>query len=148
MVKHLPTMWKTQVLSLGREDPLEKEMATHSSTLAWKIPWMEDSSRPQFMGPQRVRHDWATSLFFYRGGVLKSNRLQVSNTLGPFGPSIPKSGEGFWVSSWPFLGKTVIAPCLDFCTTLLTSLPGCFLHIQLPPALWLQSSTCPPEESF
>ena len=42
MVKHLPTMWETQVRSLGWEDPLEKEMATHSSTLAWKIPWTEE----------------------------------------------------------------------------------------------------------
>ena len=41
-VKHLPAMQKTQVQSLGQEDPLEKEMATHSSTLAWKIPWMEE----------------------------------------------------------------------------------------------------------
>ena len=42
MVKHLPAMWETQVRSLGRENPLEKEMATHSSTLVWKIPWMEE----------------------------------------------------------------------------------------------------------
>ena len=42
MVKHLPAMGETQVQSLGQEDPLEKEMATHSSTLAWKIPWMEE----------------------------------------------------------------------------------------------------------
>jgi len=42
MVRHLPTMWETQVLSLGWEEPLEKEMATHSSTLAWKIPCMEE----------------------------------------------------------------------------------------------------------
>ena len=56
MVKCLPTMWETQVQSLGREDPLGKEMATHSSTLAWKI-WMEDPGRLQFMGSQRVRHD-------------------------------------------------------------------------------------------
>ena len=42
MVNSLPAMWETQVLSLGEEDPLEKEMATHSSTLAWKIPWMEE----------------------------------------------------------------------------------------------------------
>ena len=42
MVKLLPTMWETWVQFLGREDPLEKEMATHSSTLAWKIPWMEE----------------------------------------------------------------------------------------------------------
>ena len=52
----------TQVQSLGWEDPLEKEMATHSSTLAWKIPWTEEPGRLQPMGLQRVRHDWATSL--------------------------------------------------------------------------------------
>ena len=57
MVKHLSTMWETQVRSLGWEDPLEKEMATHSSTLAWKIPWMEETDRLQSMGLQRVRHD-------------------------------------------------------------------------------------------
>ena len=56
MVKHLPTMQETQVLSLGQEDPLEKEMATHSSTLAWKIPWMEERGRLQSMGSQRVGH--------------------------------------------------------------------------------------------
>ena len=57
MVKRLPTMQETQVQSLGREDPLEKEMATHSSTLAWKIPWTEEPRRLQSMGSQRVRHD-------------------------------------------------------------------------------------------
>ena len=55
-VEHLPTMWETQVLSLGQEDPLEKEMATHSSTLAWKIPWTEGSGGLQSMGSQRVGH--------------------------------------------------------------------------------------------
>ena len=57
MVKHLPTMWDTWVQFLGQEDPLEKEMATHSSTLAWKIPWTEEPGRLQSMGLQRVRHD-------------------------------------------------------------------------------------------
>ena len=57
MVKHLPTMQETQVQSLGREDPLEKEMATHSSTLAWKTPQMEEPGRLQSTGSQRVRHD-------------------------------------------------------------------------------------------
>ena len=57
MVKHLPTMWETQVRSLGQEDGLEKEMATHLSTLAWKIPWMEERGRLQSMGSQRVGHD-------------------------------------------------------------------------------------------
>ena len=56
-VKHLPAMWETWVQSLGQEDSLEKEMATHSSTLAWKIPWMEDPGRLQFMGLQRVGHN-------------------------------------------------------------------------------------------
>ena len=50
MVKHLPTMWETGVQSLGQEDPLEKEMATHSSTLAWKILWTEEHGRLQSMG--------------------------------------------------------------------------------------------------
>ena len=57
MVKSLPTMQETQVRSLGREDPLEKEMATHSSTLAWKIPWTEEPGRLQSMRSQRVGHD-------------------------------------------------------------------------------------------
>ena len=56
-IKHLPTMWKTRVQSLGWEDCLEKEMATHSSILAWKIPWMEEPGRLQSMGSQRVGHD-------------------------------------------------------------------------------------------
>ena len=57
MVKRLPTMQETQVQSLGWEDPLEKEMATHSSILVWKIPWMEDPVRLQSMGSQRVGHN-------------------------------------------------------------------------------------------
>ena len=56
-VKHLPTMWETWVRFLSQEDHLEKEMATHSSTLAWKIPWMEEPGRLQSMGSQRVGHD-------------------------------------------------------------------------------------------
>jgi len=56
-VKRLPTLWETWVQTLGREDPLEKEMATHSSTLAWKIPWTEKLGRLQSMGSQRVGHD-------------------------------------------------------------------------------------------
>ena len=56
-VKRLPTVQETRVRSLGWEDPLEKEMAIHSSTLAWKIPWTEESGRLQSMGSQRVRHD-------------------------------------------------------------------------------------------
>ena len=57
VLKRLPAMQETQVRSLGWEDPLEKEMATHSSTLAWKIPWTEEPGRLQSMGSQRVGHD-------------------------------------------------------------------------------------------
>ena len=57
MVKCLPAMWETWVRSLGGEDPLEKEMATHSSTLAQNIPWAEEPGRLQSMGLQRVGHD-------------------------------------------------------------------------------------------
>ena len=56
-VKRLPAMRETQVRFLGQEDPLEKEMAIHSSTLAWKIPWTEEPDRLQSMGSQRVGHD-------------------------------------------------------------------------------------------
>ena len=62
MVKHLPAVRETGVWSLGQEDPLEKAVATHSSTLAWKISWTEEAGRLQSMGLQRVGHDWATSL--------------------------------------------------------------------------------------
>ena len=64
-VKNLPVTWKTWVWSLGWEDPLEKDMAPHSSTLAWRIPWMEEPGRLQSMRSRRVGHDWVTSLSAY-----------------------------------------------------------------------------------
>ena len=64
MVKNLPALQETQVLSLGWEDPLEKGMATHCSILAWKIPWTEEPSRLWSMGLQRVERDQATNTFF------------------------------------------------------------------------------------
>ena len=59
-VKNLPAMWETWIWSLGLEDPLEKEMAIHSSILAWIIPWTEEPGRLQSMGSQGVGHNWAT----------------------------------------------------------------------------------------
>ena len=67
----LPTMWETWVQSLGWEDPPEKEMAPHSSTLAWEIPWTKETGRLQSMGSQKVEHDWETLL---------SNRVQAYYT--------------------------------------------------------------------
>ena len=63
-VKNQPAIQETQVQSLGREDPLEKEMATHSSILVWKIPWMEEPGSLQSMSSQRVGHDRVTSQMF------------------------------------------------------------------------------------
>ena len=60
MVKNLFAMQETRVQSLGQEDPLEKEMATHSSILAWETPWTEEPGGLQTMGSQKVWHSWAT----------------------------------------------------------------------------------------
>ena len=65
MVKNLPAMRETRVQSLGWEDPLKKEMATHSSILAWRIPWTKEPGRLQSKGSQRVRQDWATNTFTF-----------------------------------------------------------------------------------
>ena len=61
VVKNLPAMQETWVLSLGREDPLEEEMATHSRILDWEISWTEEPGRVQSMGSQRIGHDWMTN---------------------------------------------------------------------------------------
>ena len=73
-------MRKTRVQSLDREDSLEKEMATHSSILAWRISWTEEPGRLQSTGSQRVRHDWVTSLHFFTSAVLTSHKI-VPNML-------------------------------------------------------------------
>ena len=107
-VKCLPTMREIQVQSLGREDPLEKELATHSRTLAWKIPWMEEPGGLQSMGSQRVRHDWATSLHFldisiYSGGtrlvvIHLTDQTPVSLTLPPGFAQHPNHVGTKWVT--------------------------------------------------
>ena len=63
-LKRLPPRWETRVQSLGQEDSLEKEMVTHSSILAWRIPWTEKPGRLQSIGSQRVGHDWVTSFTY------------------------------------------------------------------------------------
>ena len=80
MVKRLPAVQKIRIQSLGREDPLQKEMATHSSTLAWKIPWTEEPGRIQSMGSQRVRHDRMTSPMEIVVQTKKSVLVELDNT--------------------------------------------------------------------
>ena len=106
MFKHRLNNWvqKTRVWSLGQEDPLEKEMATHPSILAWRISWTEEPGR--FMGLQRVRHDWATntSLLFTKKDSFRFWDYTVSERIFLFwlctacGIKVPRPG----IKPWPF----------------------------------------------
>ena len=97
-VKRLAAVWETQVQFLVWEDPLEKAMATHSSTLAWKIPWTEEPGRLQSMGSLRVRHDWATSLSLFLSctGEGNGNPLQCSCLENP------RDGGAWWATYSPW----------------------------------------------
>ena len=98
MVKCLPAMRETRVRFLGREDILEKEMAIHSSTLAWKIPWTEEPDRLQSMGSQRVGHDWATSLHFIGFTVVHStweHKLSLVKDQFVLSPTLPSTEDWY-----------------------------------------------------
>ena len=102
IVKRLPTMQETRVQSLGWEDLLEKEMATYSSTLAWKIPWTEEPGSLQSVGLQRFGHDWATSLYFFYGTKIWLKHrwvgLSCSTTFGA------SPGKIQMTADWNYLG--------------------------------------------
>ena len=94
LVKNLPAMQVTRVRSLGWQDPLEKEMATLSSILAWKIPWTEEPGGLQSTGSQRVRHDWVTNIFtFIFKGSLETDWITLKVGTSP--PS-----EVQWWKGW------------------------------------------------
>ena len=76
-----PVMWEKQVRSLDRENPLEKEMTTHFSILAWKIPWMEEPGRLQSTGSQKVGHDWATSVHFHISVKIICEKALITKTV-------------------------------------------------------------------
>ena len=90
-LKCLPPMQETRVQPLGWEDPLEKEMVTHSSILAWRIPWREMPGRLQSTGSQRVGQDWATSLTYFV--ILRTEVCQAPLSMG-------FSRQEYW-SKWP-----------------------------------------------
>ena len=84
-VKRPPAMQETRVRSLGQEDPLEKKMAIHSSTLAWRIPWMKEPGGLQSVGSQRSGHDWVTSHITHRrtlSGKLRFNKRSNKRPMG------------------------------------------------------------------
>ena len=101
-VKSLPAMQETRVLSLGQEDPLEKETATHSSLLAWKITWMEEPGRQHPMGSQRARHGSATNTHTYTHTrhpkkpprALLCKLCQALKTVRALGPAAAVLGPG------------------------------------------------------
>ena len=100
LVKCLPAMWETRVWSLCWENLLEKEMATHSSILAWRIPQTEEHGRLQSMGSQRVGHDWATSFHFTHCGWSKGHwNSPVVNGLC----SVPSSYQLCFIPVWRML---------------------------------------------
>ena len=98
-------MWETQVRALGWEDPLEEEMAIHSSTIAWKIPWTEGPGGLQSMGSQRVGHDWTTScshsstLYLYPVPTLRSY-LHIVDSACNFKP-VSSSSRPYTNSAFP-----------------------------------------------
>ena len=109
-VKRLSTMRETQVWTLGWEDPLEKEIAIHSSTIAWKIPWTEEPGRLQSMGSQRVGHNWGISLSLSFPNKKKKNSYHLQRAYktleSPLDckeiqPVHPKGNQ-----SWIFIGRT------------------------------------------
>ena len=85
LIKNPPAMWETWVRSLGRDDPLEKEMANHSSILAWKIPWTEEPGGLQSTGLQRFGHHWATNTTQLQLGLLhpaEKPRVRLKSSVG------------------------------------------------------------------
>ena len=126
MVKGLPTMQETQVQSLGQEDPLEKEMANHSSILAWKIPWMEEPGRLQSLGSQRVGHDTVTSfsLSSLTPGSFFSALFATSQGQGMLAPD--RELLSGLLSSAQSLRR------VRLCDPMNRSMPGLPVHHQLP----------------
>ena len=121
MMKHLPAICEAQVWFLGWEDPLEKEMATHSSILAWRIPWTEEPGRLQSIGLQRVRDDRATSLLLKKNIahlVIKFIILSFVNSL--YCPYLKMGLALFRASSVLLCGSSLISDhdwtmsCVDF----------------------------------
>ena len=94
VVKNLPAKQETQVQSLGQKDPLEKEMATHSSILAWEIPWTEDPGGLQAMGSQRVRHDLVTKQQERVSSSKEIREIKLHNQMGLCMDTKGERGDG------------------------------------------------------
>ena len=146
MVKNLSAMQEAKVRSLGREDPLEKEIATHSSILAWRIPWTEKPSGLQSMGSQRVGHDWVTSLELnyldFRGLLSNGSDLVAKSCLTlvtpqtvvcqtPLSMGFPR--QEYWIPLPFFFIQRIF---LTQGSTHISCLAGRFFSIESPESFW------------
>ena len=134
MVKHLPAMQDIWVRSLGREDPLEKEMANQSSSLAWKIPWTEELGRLRSMGSQRVGHHWATSLIESSNSVNTVSKLTIQILKLKYCKFNSLKIKNYFVSK---MLKRVIALLLRFCKIFVENL-NCFTTFQVVAGIYIQ----------
>ena len=168
-VKRLSTIQETRVRSLDGEDLLEKEMATHSSIPAWKIPWTEEPGRLQSMGSQRVGHDWATSLSLslYKWG--KTGTEKLSNlpwshscwtsemrfearwwgtiSYHPWRPILPGSLSSQEVFPW-ICRSLLLWPHIIVCQRASSRIPGFLVKRSTKLAFtlrWLSSRACFPQ---
>ena len=119
MVKNLPAMRENRVRSLGWEDPLEKEMPTHSSILVWRIPGTEELDELQSMGSQRVRHDWATNSFSF---IIAKQPWSLSNVFFFFPSSLQVCFVLHFINEMYMLSYPCILginPTLSWCVILL-----------------------------
>ena len=155
MVKNLPTMQETWIRSPGWEDLLEKEMATHSSTLAWRIPWTEEPGGLQSMGSQRVGHDCVTKFHFSMKGIRHMHThipypLDVPFMARP--QSRPSTSQGTVFSSLCGLAASLQLSVFKWrCTAVrlncqFTSTPYTHTHVHFLPCnrvkLYFQETVC------
>ena len=118
MVKCLPAVWETQVWSLGQEDPLKKGMATHSSILAWRIPWAEEPGRLQSMELQRVGHVWMTNTFHFTKDTWEFRERVIK-----------------WILSFPVSFRNWESPLSPLS-------PSGLFNPSVSPATWMSIFTC------
>ena len=152
LIKSLPAMWETHIQSLGWEDPLEKEIAIHSSILAWKIPWMEEPGRPQSTGPKRVGHAWVTSthkhiqgLSVFSGSVNPLNELMVLCYSFQLAVLYADKSTQELLKELAGQGSVSVYPRTRLCDSTAVRVVSKRLHFSfLPQHAWATQPSCPP----
>ena len=154
MVKNLPAIQETRVWSLGQEDPLEKEISTHSSMLAWRIPWTEEPGGLQSMGLQRVGHNWATKHTCTRditkearearGGPKSLMPTSFSGSAPPSFPRMPWTLRNGNKEDYVKCTSLSFPQCDLGCHTVLSGAPGlcCSFRTRTSNVHILQEHTC------